>query len=395
MTSPLTGLRILISGAGVTGPALAYWLSRSGAETTVVEIAPTLRASGFAVDFRGPTHLGVLERMGLIDDLRAIQTHSGALRCVDELGRTIFELPTEIAGGDIEVNRRDLSRALYELSAPHAEYLFGEAITALSELGDGVHVEFVNGKARTFDLVIGADGLHSRVRRLAFGPEQRYVRHLGYYLGGWSLPNDLGADITPQQYNVPGRMASVAADQRDPSRADAFVVFASPQLRYDWRNLNQQKTLITNAFTGLGWHVPLLLDSLNQASELYFDSISRVTATRWVTGRTALLGDAAWGLTLGGMGVGTGIVGAYVLAGELAAARGEYHTAFAAYQRRMRPYAARWQRGTNPGRLLAPSTAWGLRTRNSLFATRLVQKLLVMTTKTLATRQSLPAYAAV
>lgn len=118
MTSPLTGLRILISGAGVTGPALAYWLSRSGAETTVVEIAPTLRASGFAVDFRGPTHLGVLERMGLIDDLRAIQTHSGALRCVDELGRTIFELPAEIAGGDIEVNRRDLSRALYELSAP-------------------------------------------------------------------------------------------------------------------------------------------------------------------------------------------------------------------------------------------------------------------------------------
>lgn len=391
---PLAELRVLVSGAGVAGPALAYWLAHYGADATVVEIAPALRASGFAVDFRGPTHLGVLEKMGVLEELRAVQTHGGAMRSVDEHGELIFELPAEFAGGDIEVYRRDLSRVLYERGADRVEYLFGDAIAALTETADGVRVDFSRGASRTFDLVVGADGLHSAVRRLAFGPEQRYVRHLGYYLAGWDMPNDLGVDTTPRQYNVPGRMASVAADQQDPARAGAFVVFASPPLRHDWRELDQQKAAITDAFTGLGWHVPRLLDGLRQAPELYFDSISRVSAPNWVSGRVALLGDAAWGVTLGGMGVGTGLVGAYVLAGELAAAGGEHRAAFAAYERRMRPYAGRWQRGASPGKFLAPSTSLGLWTRNSLFRTRLVRKMLISSTKVLATDQALPDYPA-
>jgi 2-polyprenyl-6-methoxyphenol hydroxylase-like FAD-dependent oxidoreductase len=393
-TMPLTGLRVLISGAGVAGPALAYWLARYGADTTVVEIAPALRTSGFAVDFRGPIHLGVLEKMGVLDELRAVQTHGGAMRSVDEDGRLIFELPAEFAGGDIEVYRRDLSRMLYERSGERAEYRFGDTTAALADTAGGVRVDFTRGPSRTFDLVIGADGLHSGVRRLAFGPEQQYVQHLHYYLAGWDLPNDLGVDGTGQQYNVPGRMASVAADQRDPVRAGAQVVFASPLLWDDWHDLDRQKALIIDTFSGLGWHIPSLLDGLRQASELYFDSISRVSVSNWVTGRIALLGDAAWGVTLGGMGVGTGLVGAYVLAGELAAARGEHRAALAAYQRRMRPYAARWQRGANPGKFLAPSTALGLRIRNSLFRTRLIQKMLITSTKTLATDLALPDYAA-
>jgi 2-polyprenyl-6-methoxyphenol hydroxylase-like FAD-dependent oxidoreductase len=392
ITSELSGLRVLISGAGVAGPALAYWLSRYGADTTVVEVAPALRTSGFAVDFRGPTHLGLLSKMGVLEELHSLQTHGGAMRCVDEHGRQIFELPAEFAGGDLEVLRSDLSRVLYERSAERTEYLFGDVIIGAVETAGGIEVEFGRHGSRTFDVMIGADGLHSGVRRIAFGPEERYVRHLGYYVAGWELPNVPAVDATPRQYNVPGRMISTAADRRDPDRAGVFAVFASPRLDYDQHDLEQQKKLIADAFTGMRWHVPHLLTGLRDAPEVYFDSISRVRVPAWSSGRAALIGDAAWGVTLGGMGVGTGIVGAYVLAGELAAAGGDHRTGFTAYENRMRPYAARWQRGANPGKFLAPASGLGLGVRNTLFGTRLVQKLLISSTKSLATEADLPEY---
>jgi 2-polyprenyl-6-methoxyphenol hydroxylase-like FAD-dependent oxidoreductase len=393
-TTPLHGHRVLVSGAGVAGPALAWWLAHHGADVTVVEVAPALRTSGFAVDFRGPTHLGVLEKMGVLADLRAVQTHGGAMTCVDATGREIFALPAAFAGGDLEVYRRDLSLILHEHSARRAEYLFGDSITALTDTRDGVHVDFARSASRTFDLVVGADGLHSGVRRLAFGPEDQHVRHLGYHLAGWDLPNDLGVGPAALHHNVPGRMASVSADHRDPSRATALVVFASPQLDCDWRDQDRQKAIITDTFADLGWHVPRLLAALPAADELYFDAICRVTAPNWVNGRIALLGDAAWGVTLGGMGVGTGLVGAYVLAGELAAAGGDHRAGLAAYQQRMRGYAAKWQRGANPGQFLAPPTATRLRLRNAMLGNRLVQRMLVASTKSLATATALPDYTA-
>ncbi|MFB9833702.1 FAD-dependent monooxygenase [Actinoallomurus acaciae] len=393
--SALSGLRVLISGAGVAGPALAYWLSRYGADTTVVEVAPALRTSGFAVDFRGPTHMSVLSKMGVLEELRSLQTHGGAMRCVDRHGRQIFELPAEFAGGEVEVLRRDLSRVLYEHGREGTEYLFGDMVVEATETAGGIQVEFGRHGRRTFDVMIGADGLHSGVRRIVFGPEHRFVRHLGYYVAGWEVPDAPAADATPQQYNVPGRMLSVAADRRDPDRAGVFAVFASPRLDYDWNDLEQQKKLIADAFAGMGWHAPRLLAGLRDAPELYFDSISRAQAPAWSSGRTALLGDAAWGLTLGGMGVGTGIVGAYVLAGELASAGGDHRAGFTAYENRMRPYAARWQRGANPGRFLAPASAVGLRSRNALFGTRLFQRLLVSSSRSMATDADLPEYASV
>ncbi|WP_018684738.1 FAD-dependent monooxygenase [Actinokineospora enzanensis] len=385
-------IRVLISGAGVAGPALAYWLTHHGARVTVVEAAPALRTSGFAVDFRGPTHLGVLERMGVLDELRAVQTHAGAMSCVDEHGREIFRLPAEFAGGDLEVRRRDLSRVLYERAADRVEYLFGDTITALSETSTGVVVDFARSGSRTVDLVVGADGLHSGVRALGFGPETGFVRHLGHYLAGWDMPAVPGVGSVPEQYNLPGRMASIATDPRDPAVGGAFVVFAAPRLEYADRDLGQQKALITRALSGMEWHVPRLLAGLAAAPELYFDSISRVVVPHWSTGRVALLGDAAWGVTLGGMGVGTAVVGAYVLAGELAQAGGDHVTAFAAYEERMRGYASKWQRGANPGAFLAPKTAFGLRFRNTMFSNGLVRRMLVRSTKSLATAPELPDY---
>ncbi|MFI7316740.1 FAD-dependent monooxygenase [Streptomyces venezuelae] len=363
---------VLISGASIAGPALAYWLGRHGFRPTVVELAPALRQGGQAVDFRSETHLTVLERMGLMPDLRRVQTGGSPMRFVDEHGRTLLDLPAEFAGGEMEVLRGDLARVLYEHSLPHTEYIFGDSVVSLTETSSGVRVDFHSGISRDFDLVIGADGLHSNIRRLAFGPEEDYVRHLGYYAATWELPNDLGVGRRSVGYNVPGRLASVGADHRDPARAGAFFVFAAPELSYDRHDPGQQKQLISVAFSGLGWEVPRLLTSLRQAPDLYFDSISRADVDTWSTGRVCLVGDAACGATIGGMGTGTAVVAAYVLAGELARAQGDHRTAFTRYESRLRNYAEGCQAGGDrTGQFLAPATVTGIRLRNTLLSRRL------------------------
>ncbi|MFF5225918.1 FAD-dependent monooxygenase [Dactylosporangium sp. NPDC000521] len=392
----LRSLRVLVSGAGVAGPALALRLAEHGARVTVVEVAPRLRRSGFAVDFRGPTHLAVLERLGVLAELRARQTHGSAMTCVDEDDREIFTLPATFSGGELEVYRRDLSRALYDRGLDRVEYLFGDTVTDLHDTGSEVRARFRAAGTRVFDLVVGADGMHSAVRRLAFGPEERFVRPLGYHIAGWELPNTFGPPGASRYFTVPGRTASITVDPHDPSRATALVIFrtgdADGGADVDWHDQDAQKKLVAHTFAGLPWHVPALLDTLPDAPDLYFDAIARISAPSWTHGRIALLGDAAWGVTLGGMGVGTGLVGAHVLAGELAAARGDHRTAFAAYEQRMRAYAGRWQKGANPGKFLAPATGWGLALRNRLFATAAVQRSMVSGTKRLATDAALPAY---
>lgn len=349
------GMNVLISGASIAGPALAHWLGRYGFNPTVVELAPALREGGQAVDFRGETHLAVLERMGILDELRRVETGGRTCTFVDQKGRQQLHLPAEFTGGDIEVLRGDLSRVLYEASLPHTEYVFGDSITGLTETATGVLATFRHGAPREFDLVIGADGLHSNVRRLAFGPEQEFVTHLGYYAATWKLPNHLGLGREAVGCNTPGRLAQLGGGHQDPELADAFVVFAAPELTYDRHDLAAQKELIAEQFAGIGWEVPGMLASLRQASELYFDSISRADVPVWSKGRIALLGDAACGATIGGMGTGTAVLAAYVLAGELARAAGDHRAAFAAYEDRLREYAQGCQQGGDrTGRFLAP-----------------------------------------
>ncbi|MFB9831655.1 FAD-dependent monooxygenase [Actinoallomurus acaciae] len=376
---------VLISGASIAGPALAYWLCRYGCDVTVVEKAPALRPGGQAVDFKGPTHRTVLERMGILDDIRRLQTGGRDQTVVDTDGRRLAVIPGEFTGGEIEIRRGDLARLLYERTADGCEYVFGDSITSLTETDGGVRVTFERGAPRTFDIVVGADGVHSNVRRLAFGPESEFVHHLGHY---YALV-DVGLDGDPVMYNEPGRMAALGGP-----KAPAFFVFASGPLEYDRFDVGRQKELLIEAYQGGGWRIPEVLARIPGAEEFYLDSISRVEVEHYSRGRVVLLGDAAYANTLGGFGTGLAIVGAYVLAGELLAARGDHRTAFARYEEGFRGYAAISRKG-NAGPFLAPPNALRMRMRNWMFNSPLMLRMMLKMTDRFATGIELRDYSSV
>jgi 2-polyprenyl-6-methoxyphenol hydroxylase-like FAD-dependent oxidoreductase len=380
-------MEILISGASIAGPALAYWLGRYGFHPTIVEIAPSLRTGGSAVDFRGPLHLGVLSKMGVIDALRAVETHGTEMRFVDEHGAKLMEWPADLAGGDLEVRRGDLARILYEAAGDRTDYRFGDRIAAMTDTPAGVEVTFASGLQRRFDLVIGADGVHSAVRRFTFGPQDQFVKHLGYYVAGWEVPGELGAADRIVMYNTPGRMAGAG-------RGSAFFCFRSPAIAYDRHDPAAARRILRDRYAGMGWLTPRLLDHLDTAGDFYFDQICRVDNPHWTRGRVALVGDAACGATIGGQGNGTAVVSAYVLAGELAAARGDHTVAFPRYEQRIGKFARGAQKGGDTtGMFLAPKTATGIRLRNALNNQRWFVDLTFKIAADRSTSIALPAYA--
>ncbi len=361
---------ILISGASVAGPALAWWLSRHGFRPTVVERAPQLRGGGYAVDFRGAAHRSVLAQMGILDQVRECQTQLSATTYVDGDGRPVASMPPGIFAGDVEILRGDLGQILYEATRDGTEYLFGDSVTALRQDAGGVHVTFARSAPRTFDLVIGADGLHSGVRALAFGGQPDPVADLGLYVAIFGVPDRYGLDHEGLLYSVPGKTAAVFSAPRT-GQAVATFFFAAPggrPLAFDHRDSAQQRKILADVFADVGWHVPDLLSQLPAADDFYFDSVSQVRLDRWSAGRVALTGDAGYAAGPGGNGTGTAVVAAYVLAGELAAANGDYRVAYDRYERLLRPYVARGQKQARGGAdFLAPPTEKKIAQRNRFF----------------------------
>ncbi|WP_344615522.1 FAD-dependent monooxygenase [Dactylosporangium salmoneum] len=359
---------ILISGASVAGPSLAFWLQRYGHSVTVVEKAPALRGGGYAVDFRGKVHLTTLERMGLRAQLEARATHMGDIALIDGDGAQVSALPSAIFSGDLEVLRGDLAEVLYGATRERVRYRFGDQITGIAQDAHGVDVTFANGEPGRFDLVVGADGVHSGVRRLVLGDDPAHRKPLGVYGGVFTMPGTMGLRRTGIIYSEPNRSVSVMS----PHGGDQIVsmTFAEPGLDFDHRDVEQQRRLIAERFAGVGWRTAELLAAMERAEDFWFDETTQIHLDRWSHGRVVLLGDAGFAGGPGGNGTGLAVVGAHVLAGELDAAGGDHAAAFERYERLMRPYVATCQKQADGSPdFLVPSTWKKIAQRNRFFKT--------------------------
>lgn len=347
---------ILISGASVAGPALAYWLRRYGFNPTIVERAPAPRAGGQAVDLRG-TARQVVERMGIMDSVRQAHTGAQGMYIVNSAGKRLARMGADAMNGDggliaeIEILRSDLVHILHEATRNDVEYIFDDSITSMTEDDQGAHVTFERSAPRVFDLVVGADGLHSNVRRLAFGEESNFVRDLGCSVAIFSAANVYGLDAWELMYNIPGNRHTsgktvLLYPVRRTREVRAAFFFAAPDLRLDRHDSAQQKQIVASAFASEGWEVPRLLDAMWASPQFYCDQAALVKMDRWSRGRVALLGDAAYCPSpMSGMGTSLALVGAYALAGELATTAGDgYEAAFASYQKEMQQAVLRAQK---------------------------------------------------
>jgi 2-polyprenyl-6-methoxyphenol hydroxylase-like FAD-dependent oxidoreductase len=362
----------LISGASIAGPALAFWLTRYGIDTTIVERSSSLRGGGYPIDIRGSA-LDAVERMGLYPQMRAAHVDTQSLAFVDEHGTVIAKIDPEaltggVRGKDVEIRRGDIATILYAATKDTANYKFSDSIASLDQHADGVDVTFASGATGTYDIVIGADGLHSNTRSLIFGHEAQFEKYIGFCFAGFTIPNTFGLERGALAYTLPGKNAIIYATNAG-GPVHAFLVFKHPTSPFRNSIAEQdERNLTAGMFEGVdGWIVPQLVEDMRKAEDLFFDAVSQIHMPAWSRGRIALAGDAAHATSfLSGQGSSMALVGAYILAGEIATNPG-YTSAFEAYEKLMRPFAEMNQALVETGKsMMIPDTQQELEARNEM-----------------------------
>ncbi|KCZ92723.1 FAD-binding domain [Hyphomonas johnsonii] len=363
-------MKICISGAGVAGPTLAYWLERSGHKPVLVEHAADFRAGGYVIDFWG-TGYTIAERMGVLEDVRARGYSIEEVRFVDADGTKAAAFSAKVfgrmtGGRYTSLPRGDLAECIYMAVQDKVETVFGDSISAIDMGDEGVAVRFESGARRDFDLVIGADGLHSNVRRLLFGPEVDYERKLGFYVAAFEV-----SGYTPRDENVylshavPGRTIFRFA-LRGGTTLFLFVFEAGRMTGPEPHAMAGRKAALRDIFSDMKWECPDILGVMEDADDIYFDRVSQIEMPAWSKSRAMLVGDAAACVSLlAGEGTGLAMTQAYVLAGELQRAGGDHRAAFAAHEARLRPFLLAKQKSARAfASSFAPKTALGIGVRN-------------------------------
>lgn len=363
----------LIVGAGIAGDSLALLLERDGWQVTVVEIAPALRTGGQTVDLRSDSR-EVIEGLGLLPDVTAALIPQRGVTWITARGRRMATMPVEALGGRgfvsrEELLRTDLARALHDAAGPGVEHRFGDTVEALTEQPAGVDVRFRSGRQESFDLVVGADGAHSRVRSLVFGDDPAHRTSLGLAHAWFTLserPGTPGLDGWSVVHHA-GRRRSIAARPGHAGEQEVGLTFAADAVPRGDREA--QFALLDEAFAGVGWRAAEFLAAARTAPDFALDTYEQIRLPAWSSGRIALVGDSAWCTSpLSGLGTALGLRGAAELARALdrAGARDapdRLPAALRDYERVMRPRADAAQR-LLPGRIdmVAPRGRLGILT---------------------------------
>ncbi|MBX8471852.1 FAD-dependent monooxygenase [Pseudomonas sp. RIT778] len=337
--------KILVTGASIAGPALAYWLSRQGMDVTVVERAPAFRDGGQTIDVRGAGR-EVVRRMGLEELIRANTTHEQGIAFVDRDNQTKAFIGVDAFDGDgpiaeLEILRGELAKLLIQHSEDRVTYRFGDSIESIEDDGEQVHVRFEQGGEQVYDLVIVAEGMGSTTRNQVFGDEVKR-RPLDLYTAYFTVPRQPSDGQVMRWHNLPGgRCVCLRPDNLGTTRA--FLSFQQAPSGYEKLAQDEQKSLLKKLFADAGWETPRVLAALDDTTDLYLEAVGQVKMPHWSKGRIALLGDAAYCASpISGMGTSLGLCGAYVLAGELGR-HADHRQAFAAYEALMRPFVAQAQ----------------------------------------------------
>ena len=379
-------MSVLISGAGIAGPTLAYWLSIYGVKSTLVERAPQLRTGGYAIDFWG-LGFDIAERMGLLPRLEHDGYKIKELRLVNARGQRVGGFKVDIfrkaAGGRyITIPRSDLAKNIYRKVEERCETMFGESIAAIQQDAHGVKVTFEHAPSSRFDMVIGADGLHSIVRKLTFGEENRFEKFLGYSVAAFEVsgyrPRDEDIYIN---YSIPGKQVGRLSLRND--RTLLLFVFADERREpIDFDDIESQRKVLRAQFGNLGWECPQIVAAMESCPDIYFDRVSQIRMDAWFNGRVGLIGDAAFCPSLlAGQGSALAMIAAYVLAGEFSRTPNSPEKALTRYQGLLHPFMLAKQIAAEKfATSFTPKTRWGLFLRNQVtkaFAIPFVAKLVM------------------